>query len=150
MAALSSFERTVRHAVYAHFVQRGKAPSVAETAHHLHESLQRIRNSYHSLHNHHALFLQPGTDQVLMANPFSAVSTPFQVHPATQSYWANCAWDLIAIPAMLNEDATLAANCADCQTPITLAVKNGRLHHHNELVHFAVPFHRWYDDLIFT
>jgi hypothetical protein len=33
---------------------------------------------------------------------------------------------------------------------VALAVEGGRLHHAGEVVHFALPFRRWYDDLVLT
>jgi hypothetical protein len=39
----------------------------------------------------HAIFLEPGTAQIRMATPFSAVPTPFTVTAEGITYWANCA-----------------------------------------------------------
>jgi hypothetical protein len=36
-----------------------------------------------------------------MANPFSAVPTPFLVRSGDRSWYGNCIWDALGIPAML-------------------------------------------------
>ncbi|RMF00420.1 MAG: hypothetical protein D6768_12805 [Chloroflexi bacterium] len=140
----------VRHFVYAHFVQHARPPSAAETAREFNMSAGQAEEIYQKLHRGHFLFLEPGSAHIRMANPFSARQSPFRVTTGRQTYAANCAWDMLGIPAMLGVDAQIEAECADCGGKITLAVKNGAVRHHNELIHFAVPFARWYDDLIFT
>ena len=50
------------------------------------------RLAYQRLHQRHALFQDPGTGNVRMAHPLSAVPTPFGVASQGRRYWANCAW----------------------------------------------------------
>jgi hypothetical protein len=102
------------------------------------------------LHNHHALFLYPGTHDILMANPFSGVETPFRVQANGKTYFANCAWDSLGIPAALHCDADVKATCTQSGDPITLQVRAGQISESDVLVHFLVPFERWYDNLVFT
>jgi len=85
-----------------------------------------------------------------MANPFSAVETPFRVHARGVTYWANCAWDALGIPAALGADAQIEATDAETGQPVLLDVQNGQVSSHGEWVHFPLPFQRWYDDLILT
>ena len=56
-----------------------------------------------------------------MANPFSGVETPFKVHANGKSYFANCAWDTLGIPAALHVDAEIEAACAQSGEPIRLS-----------------------------
>jgi hypothetical protein len=140
----------VRAYVYRHFVETTRPPTVDAAAAHLGVSPEDAAELYRDLHRRHALFLEPGTTSVRMANPFSAIPTSFGVQAHGKTYWANCAWDALGIPAALHCDAVIEAECAECGSPMTLVVRNGALQAQNELVHFLVPFRRWYDDLIFT
>ena len=85
-----------------------------------------------------------------MANPFSNVETPFRVHVDGKTYFANCAWDSLGIPAALHSDADMEAACAQSGEPIMLQVRDGRVSESDVLVHFLVPFKCWYDDLVYT
>jgi hypothetical protein len=85
-----------------------------------------------------------------MANPLSAVATGFRVHVNGKCLWANCAWDSLGIPAMLHADATIEASLKPSGERVTYAVEGGTLHAPYALIHFPLPFARWYDDLIDT
>jgi hypothetical protein len=85
-----------------------------------------------------------------MANPLSAVPTPYCVVANGQALWANCAWDSLGIPAMLHADAQIEAAFAGTGAAASYAVRAGALQADGGIVHFALPFRRWYDDLIHT
>jgi hypothetical protein len=140
----------IRHFVYWSFVENSKPPSVAEAAAAFAMAPVQMEAAYRRLHQHHFFFLQPGTSDILMANPLSAVPTLFHVHTERHTYWANCAWDMLGIPAMLNEDASIEAVYTGSQAKADFAVTGGQFQHEGGLVHFAVPFAHWYDDLVFT
>lgn len=63
---------------------------------------------------------------VLMAHPFSAVPTPYRVETPLGDYWANCAWDAIAIPIILGTDGRTRAECPHTGAQIDLVVSGGR------------------------
>jgi hypothetical protein len=146
----SSFDQAVRNYVYRHFVDHARPPTIAETAGALQRSPEEVKAAYQRLNRNHAFFLEPGQDHVRMANPLSAVPTPFRVRARGQTYWANCAWDAFGIPAMLHCDASIEAVCADCQEDVFIQVKADQVLGHAEIIHFALPFQQWYDDLIRT
>jgi hypothetical protein len=82
--------------------------------------------------------------------PLSAVPTSFEVSVRYHTWWANCAWDALGVPAMLNSDAEIATFCPDCGESIRIAVEAGEAKGNGELIHFAVPAARWWDDIEFT
>jgi hypothetical protein len=141
---------TVRLFVYRYILEHERTPTVGETAEALQIDLGLARAAYERLHERHALLLEPGTVSVRMAHPFSGVQTPFRVHTNGHTYWANCAWDALGIPAMLGTEATVEATCSDSREAIRLSVKGGPVSGQEELIHFALPFRRWYEDLILT
>jgi len=153
----------IRHFVYNYFADTTYPPSVEETAAHFNISNEEANGYYKELHNRHALFLEPETQTIRMANPFSGIPTDFKVHANGRTYYANCAWDMLGIPAALHTDATIEAVCTESNDAeaVQLEIRNGNIalsgvpaaedgDGSNLLVHFPLPFARWYDDLVYT
>jgi hypothetical protein len=146
---LGELDWSVRLFIYQFLVEHERPPTLDETATALGIPIERAREAYESLHRRHALFLEPGTLDVRMAHPFSARPTPFRVHAGGHAYYANCAWDMLGIPAALHADARIEAVYADTGVPAQFSVVDGHVHGIG-VVSFALPFRQWYDDLIFT
>jgi Alkylmercury lyase len=140
----------IRAFVYRHFAETTRPPSVNETASHFALAHEEAASAYEELHGRHAFFIQPETHEILMANPFSGVETPFKVYANEKVYFANCAWDSLGIPAALQVDAEIAATCAQSGEAIYLTVSRQKARDSDALVHFLVPFINWYNDLSFT
>lgn len=140
----------VRHFVYQHFADVTHPPSVDETALHFNISVEEAGEYYKELNNRHQFFLDPNTSNVRMAWPFSAIPTAFKVRANGKTYYANCAWDMLGIPAALHADAVIEAKCTENNESVQLEVQGGKVTNSNLLVHFPLSFSRWYDDLVFT
>lgn len=141
----------IRLYIYEVFVSQGHAPSHQAIAGHFGITSAAAQQALRRLHAAHALFLRPGSGDILMANPFSAIKTDYQVETAGRKLYANCAWDSLGIPAMLQQDAQITARHPLSREEIRYAVQDGRLTAESQgYVHFARPFKRWYDDLIDT
>jgi hypothetical protein len=150
-----SFLWQIRHFVYSHFADTTHPPSVEEAASHFNISIEAASAYYKELHNRHALFLDLETLTVRMANPFSGIPTDFKVHTNGKTYYASCAWDMLGIPAAVHTDAVIEAVCTESNDAeaVRLEIKNGNIAQGGSsslLVHFPLPFARWYDDLVFT
>jgi hypothetical protein len=140
----------VRYFVYSHFADTTHHPSVDVTAANFNISTEEASEYYRELHNRHAFFLEPETLTVRMANPFSGIPTDFKVHADGKTYYANCAWDMLGIPAALHCDAVIEAKFTESNESVQLEIKDGKVTNSELLVHFPLPFSRWYDDLVFT
>ena len=70
----------IRAFVYQFFAQTTQPPHVDETASHFGLTHSEVVSAYEELQRRHAVFLKPGTHDILMANPFSGVDTPFRVY----------------------------------------------------------------------
>ncbi len=136
--------------IYQRFADTAQPPTVDQVAGHFGLTRQAGEALFHELDRVHAFFLEPGTLDIHIANPFSAVPTGFRVTAKGRSYWANCGWDALGIPAALHADATIQATCAQSGKPLALTVEDGRLLPTDAVVHFLVPFARWYEDMVFT
>ena len=139
----------IRAFVYGHFAETTRPPHVDETAARFALTHEEAASAYEALHQRHAFFLQPDTQHILMANPFSGVETQFKVYANDKTYFANCAWDSLGIPAALHVDAEIEAACAQSGERIYLPVSRQKAEN-DALVHFLVPFKDWYSDLPFT
>ena len=64
----------VRNVTYRTFVELGRAPSVEEMAGAADLSSTGVEAVWRELHRAHALVLNPATNEIRMANPFSALS----------------------------------------------------------------------------
>lgn len=153
MATLSDLDWQIRLAVYEFFVEHARPPSPVEIAGAFGVSEAEARAAYQRLHDGHAFYLDPGTGAIRMANPLSAVATAFRVTIDGRRLFANCAWDSLGIPAMLHADAAIDGaytNAAGRPDPARYAIASEELRGDDGLVHFPLPFRRWYDDLVHT
>src|SRR5688500_17199 len=140
----------VRRHIYDVAMQSGKLPLIADISAELNVSIETTQAALGRLAAGRALVLQPETGEILMANPFSAVPTPFLVQAPDFSCYANCIWDALGIPAMLHQNAQIKTTCGDCGLALELKVVNDRVQGNPSVVHFAVPAHHWWDDIVFN
>jgi hypothetical protein len=147
--AIAPDDIEVRNATYGHFIESGKAPSAADVAALLSRSEADVRAAWRRLHDAHALVLD-GAGEIRMANPFSAVETPFRVEAAGKDWYANCAWDAFGIGAALHADSTIHTRCPDCRDPIRIKVRGGRPDDLGLVFHVLVPAVGWWRDIGFT
>jgi hypothetical protein len=145
-----ALDRRVRLLVYDRFVEHGTPPTVDEVAAALGVEPAAAADAFRRLEAARTLVLAPGTTSIWMANPFSAVPTPFWVESAGGAWWGSCIWDALAIPALLGEDATVSTSCGDCGEPLRLSVSDGALEPTDCVAHFAVPARRWWENIGYT
>jgi Alkylmercury lyase len=112
--------------------------------------LDRVHAGWAALHDAHALVLDPETGEIRMANPFSAVPTPYSVEAGGRSWYANCAWDAFGICAALHVDGRIETVCPDCDEPIVVRVRAALPDEEALLFHCLVPALHWWDDIGFT
>ncbi|MEO5941565.1 MAG: organomercurial lyase [Candidatus Limnocylindrales bacterium] len=140
----------LRNLTYHRFVEEGRAPTAAELATATGQSVAHIRDGWRRLHEAHALVLDRDRRELLMANPFAARSTPYQVIAGGRSWYANCAWDAFGICAALKVDGEIRTSCRDCQSPIRINVRNEYPDDEGLLFHVLVPAIDWWRDIGFT
>lgn len=140
----------IRNTTYRLFVETGSAPSVADVAKSSRISVADAEAAWKRLHDAHAIVLQRDAVQLRMANPFSAIPTPYRVQAAGRSWFANCAWDAFGICAALQTDGDIETACPECSEPINCEVRDGQPVDKQLLFHCLVPAARWWDDIVFT
>jgi len=109
--------------------------------------------SFMELEADHHILLVPGTQRILMANPYSAISTPFRVYVGSKRFFANCAWDSISLHVMLELDARVESFCHHCAEPIEISLSKREVKSSkppSPLIFLSTPVSKWYDNLINT
>jgi hypothetical protein len=101
------------------------------------------------LHREHELVLDPITNEIRMAIPFSAVPTAYRVQAAGRWRYGNCAWDAIGVCAALHADGRIETSCPDCGESIVVEVHKQRVDDESLFFHSLVPAARWWDDIVF-
>jgi len=138
----------LRNRIYGAFAETGRPPSSVQLADWCGGRLD-AQQSLRRLHDAHAIVVDD-SGEIRMALPFSAVDTGHTVVAEDRSWFANCAWDTLAIPAALDVDATIEATYLDTGEPVELAVVDGELSHSDGFIHFQICAQRWWDDIIET
>ena len=144
-----TFDATLRHYIYRHFIREQRAPRVSEMAAALSCPVRKVREGLKQLSQSHAFVLQEN-GELWRAAPFSAVPTAFPVQVGKRRWWSNCIWDALGIPAMLHKDARIDASCGCRNYEMVLTVTGGKLIGPKGLIHIAVPAQHWYEDIVFT
>lgn len=140
----------VRSHVYSVTIERGSPPLIAEVASALRLTPADVHAAFERLAAGRALVLQPDSGEILMAEPFSAVPTPFVVEVAGFSCYGNCIWDALGVAVMLKQEARIKTACGDCGLALQLCVADGLVVGDAGVAHFAVPAREWWNDVVFT
>lgn len=148
--ALSEQDWAIRRFVYRHFIEQERPPTFAETARRFGLSDEAARAAYVRLHDAHLLFVEAESGAVRMANPLSALPTPYQIEVGERRYYASCAWDALGVPAMLRADAQITARDPLSHEPLRFAIEQRRLTPEAGWVHVPLPPRDWYHDQVHT
>jgi hypothetical protein len=130
-------DSTLRLRIYEEIVRTGDAPSVAVLASQFGVAVKDVGAALRRMHDAHILVLQP-SGEVLMANPFSAVPTPFVNEVGDRRWSGNCIWDALGILATLHADGRVLTSCAGCGDALALEVIDGVVSG-DGIIHFALP-----------
>lgn len=143
---MTPFDRQVRAQVYR--MMAGGASTVDATA--VGESrgwdVPEVEASLGRLANEHRIALVDGGFQVWMAHPFSGIETNYQAVIGDRSWYANCAWDALAILTLLGNGEARATGAAG---ELVWKVENGKVTPRG-IIHMLVPAANFWDDIGFT
>ena len=144
------FDTRLKLAVYRWFAGTGVAPSPDDMAGALDCAAADVRQGYARLRTNRVLLLEPDGETIRMAPPFSGAPTEHVVETADRSYFANCAWDALGIPAALHREAVVRSRCGQSGEPLRLEVAVEGPEPSDWLFHCLVPAARWWENLVFT
>jgi Alkylmercury lyase len=137
-------------AIYRHTAATGAPPDPAEAVRLGGVTQAQLREAYSRLAARRLLVLEPDGLTIRMAPPFSGVPTQHRVRADGVSYFANCAWDALGIPAALQRPAEVISRCEQTHEPLVLQVDEDGPEPSDFLFHCAVPAAQWWKDIVFT
>ena len=134
---MTSRDLELRNLTYRRFVELGRAPVPEELG-----PRDEVVAGWRRLHESHALVLDG--DAIRMANPFSAIPTPYRVLSGGRWWYGNCAWDAFGICAALGVDGRIE------HRDIAVEVRDRRPDDEALVFHCLVPAAHWWDDIVYT
>ncbi len=140
----------VRVFVYRFMVDNRRPPMPVEIGSALGTGSAEVEAALKRLADAHVLVLAPGTPYIWLANPLSALPSPFPVTVGTAQYYGICIWDALGVIAMLGDEGSVTSLCPDCGDELTLRVREGRVEPSEYVVHYAIPAAHWWDDIGFN
>jgi len=140
---MTPFEREVRAAVYTLLrdgVRRVDAKVLSQRSS---WSRTEVASALEALQREHRLALSED-GAIWMAHPFSGVETGYRAVIGDRWWHANCAWDSLAILALLGD--------GDATGPDGLVwhVDDGEVDSRGGVIHLTVPAREFWDDIGFT
>jgi hypothetical protein len=135
---------------YDHLVVTGLPPTLEEISAHFGTTRCDAQRDLAALKIGKTILVHPESGEIWMAGPFASTKTDYEVVSGDRTYYANCAWDMLGIPMILNAPAQVHTKCTDCGSPMTIECDPSHPPAENAVVHFLVPARHWYEDIGFT
>jgi hypothetical protein len=148
--APDEFDWRVRATIYSVFSETGQAPVTAEIAAAVEGTEHQVRTALERLYEAHEIAPLPSGDGVWMANPFSGVPTDFPVETPHMTCYANCAWDALGVPAILDCDGWTRTHCAASGEALEFGVRGGEPAGDEGVIHLVTPPRDAWVDIGFT
>src|SRR5467141_3125633 len=140
-----NLQKNVRKYIFEHFEEHATAPVLEQIMRKFGLDRASAFNALVDLQSARHIALLPGTQRILMAFPFSSIVTPFRVRLTgkDKEYFANCAWDAVAIHVTLGKEQWISSYCHHCSEDIKIHLKDQRLISQRSdnlpLVYLALP-----------
>ena len=135
-------DRQVRARVFELFVDQTRVVDAESIAAGTGWDVTEVERSLGNLVDEHRVALT-GDGAVAMAHPFSGVPTDFRAVIGDSWWQANCAWDALAILALLGDGEAYGPG------GLVWNVEEGRVTPEG-IVHLLVPARHFWDDVFFT
>lgn len=151
-----NLQKNVRKYIFDHFEEHTTAPVLEQIMRKFGLDRASSFKVLEDLQSARHIALLNGTVRILMAFPFSGIVTPFRVRVAgkDKEYFANCAWDAVAIHVALGKEQWISSYCHHCSEDIRIHLKDQRVvsEHSNKqpLVYLALPASKWWENITLT
>src|SRR2546426_3940938 len=125
-SASENLRKNVRKFIFEHFEEYAIAPVLEQIMQKFELDRTSAFNVLVDLQSARHIALLPGTQRILMAFPFSSIVTPFKVRIARKDkdYFANCAWDAVAIHIAVGKEQWIDSYCHHCAEDLTIHLKD--------------------------
>ena len=143
---MTPFDRQVRAQTYRLFIGGVTVVDAAALAGSGGWIPEEVEASLDRLAEAHVIKLVAESHRVEMAHPFSGVETGYRSVVGDRSWNANCAWDVLAILALMGDGEAFAR---EADGDLVWAVDNGKVSP-DGVVHLLTPARHFWDDVGFT
>jgi Alkylmercury lyase len=151
-----NLQKNVRKYIFEHFEEHTTAPVLEQIVRKFELDRASAFKVLADLQSARHIALLTGTQRILMAFPFSSIVTPFRVKVAgkEKEYFANCAWDAVAIHVALGKEQWISSYCHHCSEDIKIHLRDQRVisqHSDNPpVVYLALPASKWWENILLT
>ena len=150
---MSDLSKLVRKFVFDQFLEHARPPVLEEIMQKFALDRAAAFGVLKELHDSRQLVLLAGSQRILMAHPFSSITSPFEVTASNKRYFANCAWDAVAFHVMLKKDVTVDSFCHHCAAKIKIELDKNKIvasKPKEALVFIGVPAAKWWENVVNT
>lgn len=140
---MTPFDRSVRAEIYGLFAGGVDRVDVGVVARSGGWDEVDVGLSFQRLADEHRIALIDDGNRVWMAHPFSGVPTAYRAVSGERSWFANCAWDSLAILSMLGDGEAVGEDGLVWKVSQGVVAPDG-------LVRLVVPARHFWDDIGFT
>jgi hypothetical protein len=151
-----NLQKNVRKYIFEHFEEHTTAPVLEQIMRKFELDRTSAFKVLVELQSTRHIALLPGTQRILMAFPFSSIVTPFRVRltEKDKEYFANCAWDAVAVHVALGEEQWISSYCHHCSEDIKIHLKDQKVvssqSDNRPLVYLALPASKWWENILLT
>jgi len=151
-----NLQKNVRKYIFNHFEEHTTAPVLEQIVRKFGLDRASAFKVLADLQSARHIALLTGTQRILMAFPFSSIATPFRVKVTgkEKEYFANCAWDAVAIHLTLGKEQWISSYCHHCSEDIKIHLKDQRVVSHqtdgSPLIYLALPASKWWENIVLT
>jgi hypothetical protein len=148
-------QKNVRKYIFEHFEEHAVGPVLEQIMRKFGLDRSSAFKVLTDLQSARHIALLTGTQRILMAFPFSSIVTPFRVRVAgkDKEYFANCAWDAVAIHVALGNELWISSYCHHCSEDVKIHLKDQRVVSQSDnqpIVYLALPASRWWENILLT
>ncbi|MCV7419991.1 hypothetical protein H7K45_05520 [Mycobacterium yunnanensis] len=139
----------LRLLVFDQLATLGRVETAEQLASTLHLTASQTAAGLRALHASRDLVLDDA-DHIVLAHPFATVDFGFSVMGRATIWWGGCAWDAFAIPHLVpaEPETLVATRCPRCRTPHAWNVTRVAPPTGDQVVHFATPMARVWQDVV--
>lgn len=141
---------SLHHAILAHLVDHGHAPTIDALATHFGRSSAEIHAALEALHEYHGVVLHPVSGEVWTIHPFATAPTNFWVQTPRGQWWGNCAWCSMGVIALTGNTGTVTTTLGAETRQVTVHIDDGVLREEGYVVHFPIPMEHAWDNVTYT
>lgn len=137
-------------AIISSFLNSQRAPTIREIASRFGCTEADARQGLLELAEYHGVVLQPKSDEIWVAHPFSAAPTTCVVTSGARKWWGNCAWCSLGVAQLAGGTATIETRAGAIDDVVTVRIENGELVDKDYVVHFPIPMRKAWDNVVYT